>query len=199
MNGMINRFKTVMLLATLTALFLWLGYALAGQPGLIIAGIAATLMNFGSYWFSDRIVLRMYRAREVNLRSVPEIYALVSDLAIRAKLPMPKVYLIPEEAPNAFATGRNPRHAAVAVTEGLLRVLDREELAAVIAHELGHIKHRDTLIMTIAGALAGALSMLADMAMWSSLLGAGASEDEDESSNPPVGLLAVLVAPFVEL
>jgi heat shock protein HtpX len=195
---LINRTKTLILLATLTALLLGAGQALAGNAGLAIAVIVALVLNFGSYWFSDKVVLRMYGAREVEENDAARLYAIVRDLAARAKLPMPKVYLIPEAAPNAFATGRNPQHAAVAVTEGLLRKLDRNELAAVIAHELAHIKNRDTLIMTVAATIAGALSMLANTAMWGMMLGSGRSS-EDRDSSPMGGLLAVIVAPFLAL
>jgi heat shock protein HtpX len=140
-----NRIKTAMLLATLTALLLWAGTALAGESGFITALALASVMNFGSYWWSDKIVLRIYGAQEVTEAQAPELHGLVRHLANRGGMPMPKVYIIPEEAPNAFATGRNPQNAAVAVTEGIMRLLDREELAGVIAHELGHIKNRDTL------------------------------------------------------
>ena len=160
-----NRLKTIILLASLTALLMWAGQVLGGSAGLWFALVAAAIMNIGAYWFSDKIVLRMYHAREVNQGQAPELHAVVQDLAIRADIPTPKVYIIPEEAPNAFATGRNPQNGIVAVTEGLLRILDRREIAAVIAHELGHIKHRDTLIMAIAATFAGALSMLANAAI----------------------------------
>ncbi|MCS6805978.1 MAG: zinc metalloprotease HtpX [Acidobacteriota bacterium] len=189
-----NRFKTVALLATLTALLLWGGQALGGQSGLMIALGLALVMNFSAYWFSDKIVLRMYGAQPVTEADAPELYAIVRELAIRGGLPMPKVYIIPEATPNAFATGRNPQHAAVAVTEGLLQLLNRDELAGVLAHELGHVKNRDTLVMTVAATIAGALSMLAEMAMWRSLLG-GSSSDEEES-HPAAGLLGVIVAPI---
>src|SRR5262245_48852417 len=152
-----NRLKTLVLLSTLTALLLWAGHAMAGQGGLMMALVFAALMNFGAYWWSDKIVLRMYGARAVT-------EALVRELAGRAGLPLPKVYIIPQAAPNAFATGRNPEHAAVAVTEGLTSLLDREELAAVVAHELGHVQNRDTLIMTVAATIAGAVGMLANLA-----------------------------------
>ncbi|TKB75122.1 MAG: zinc metalloprotease HtpX [Nitrospira sp.] len=196
-----NRLKTMVLLATLTALLLWAGQALAGQGGVLMALLVAGLMNFGAYWWSDRIVLRLYGAQEVSEAEAPELYGLVRHLAQRAAIPMPKVYRIPEEAPNAFATGRSPQHAAVAVTEGLMRRLSRDELAGVLAHELGHIQHRDTLIMTVAAALAGALSMLAQMAMFSSLLGGGRQETDeaDGSSSPLGGLVGVLVAPFAAM
>ena len=135
-----NRMKTLVLLATLTALLLWAGQALGGQVGLVFALVLAGILNLGAYWFSDKIVLRMYGAREINPSDFADLHAMVRELAMRANLPMPRLYLIPEEAPNAFATGRNPQRGVVAVTEGLLRLLDREEVAGVIAHELGHIK-----------------------------------------------------------
>jgi heat shock protein HtpX len=184
-----------MLLATLTALILWVGQALGGQSGLMLGLIFAAVMNFGAYWWSDQIVLRMYGAQEVTPAQVPELWSLVSELAQRANLPMPRLYLIPEQAPNAFATGRNPQHAAVAVTMGLLDMMDRQELAGVLAHELSHVKHRDTLIMTIAGSLAGAMSMIANMAMFSAMFG-GFGDDDDEGANPIGGLLGVLIAPI---
>lgn len=196
-----NRIKTVMFLALLTALLIWVGQALAGQVGLLAALVFAGLMNFGAYWWSDKLVLRMYGAQEVQEAQAPELFAMVRDLARRGQVPIPKVYVIPEDAPNAFATGRSPQHAAVAVTDGLMRRLSRDELAGVLAHELGHIQHRDTLIMTVAAALAGALSMLAQMAMFSSLLGGGRQETDeaDGSSSPLGGLVGVLVAPFVAM
>lgn len=190
-----NRIKSVMLLATLTALILWVGQALGGQSGLMLGLIFAAVMNFGAYWWSDQIVLRMYGAQEVTPAQVPELWSLVSELAQRANLPMPRLYIIPEQAPNAFATGRNPQHAAVAVTMGLLDMMDRQELAGVLAHELSHVKHRDTLIMTIAGSLAGAMSMIANMAMFSAMFG-GFGDDDDEGANPLGGLLGVLIAPI---
>jgi heat shock protein HtpX len=190
-----NRIKSVMLLATLTALILWVGQALGGQSGLMLGLIFAAVMNVGAYWWSDQIVLRMYGAQEVSPAQAPALWSMVSELAQRANLPMPRVYIIPEQAPNAFATGRNPANAAVAVTAGLLDMLDRQELAGVLAHELSHVKHRDTLIMTIAGSLAGAMSMIANMAMWSALLGGG-NDDDDGAVNPIGGLLGVLIAPL---
>ncbi len=194
MKGM-NRIKTMMLMAVLTALVVWVGQALGGQAGLIIALLFAGVMNFASYWWSDKIVLRMYGAQEISERDAPELFRIVSDLTSRAAMPMPKVYIIPEQTPNAFATGRNPQHAAVAVTEGLLRMLDRRELAGVLAHELSHVQNRDTLVMTVAAAIGGALSMLANMAMWSSLFG-GSSDDEEEGSGLMGGLLGIIVAPI---
>lgn len=192
-----NQTKTLMLLAAMTALLLWVGQALAGQAGLVIALVIASLLNFGSYWFSDKVVLRMYGAKEVDQREAAALHALVSDLAIRGNLPQPRVYLIPEDAPNAFATGRNPQHAAVAVTVGLLRSLDRKELAGVVAHELAHIRNRDTLIMTVTATIAGALSMLANTAMWGMMLGGGRSSDEEHDSSPLGGLIGVLLAPIL--
>ena len=191
-----NRLKTIILLATLTALLMWAGQALGRHAGMWLALLVAAAMNIGAYWFSDRIVLRMYHAREVSPVQAPELYAMVHDLAARADLPMPKVYIIPEKAPNAFATGRNPQNGIVAVTEGLLRILDRREVAAVIAHELGHIKHRDTLIMAIAATFAGALSMLANAAMFGSLLGGSQSSEDEGGGSPLAGLLGVLIAPI---
>src|SRR5499433_189873 len=156
-----NQLKTLILLATLTALLLFVGQALAGRGGFMIALIFAGVMNFAAYWWSDKIVLRMYGAQEIDEAQAPELFGVVRQLAQRARIPMPRVYIIPQETPNAFATGRNPQHAAVAVTVGLLRMLDRRELAGVIGHELSHVMNRDTLIMTVAAALAGALGYLA--------------------------------------
>lgn len=194
-----NRMKTFLLLATLTALLLWAGQALGGRAGLVFAGVVAVAMNLGSWWFSDRIVLRMYNAQELTLAEAPELYRMVSELARRAGLPVPRLYLIPEDAPNAFATGRNPQHGVVAVTAGLLRLLDRDEIAGVIAHELGHIKNRDTLVMSVAAALSGALSMMANAAMWGSLLGGGQTSNEEEGPSPLAGLLGVLIAPLAAM
>ena len=195
-----SRMKTAMLLATLTALFLWAGQALGGESGLMTALLFAGLMNFGAYWWSDKLVLRMYRAQEVTAAEAPGLHGLVRELAMRAGLPMPRVYLIPEDAPNAFATGRNPQHAAVAVTEGLMRLLDRDELAGVLAHELGHVKNRDTLVMTVAATIAGAVSMLASMAHWGMIFGGGRSSDEgDEGGHPAAGLLGVILAPIAAM
>jgi heat shock protein HtpX len=185
-----NRIKTAMLLALLTALLLTMGLVIGGKMGLIIALTLALLMNFGAYWFSDRIVLRMYNAQELTEDEDPEIFEIVRDLTRKADMPMPKLYLIEEEAPNAFATGRNPKHAAVAVTTGLLELLDEEELAGVIAHELAHVKNRDTLVMSVTATIAGALGMLANFGLFF-----GASDDDD-SPNPVVALLGVIIAPI---
>jgi heat shock protein HtpX len=191
-----NRLKTVILLATLTALLMWAGQILAGPTGLWVALAFAGAMNIGAYWFADRIVLRMHNAQEVNSGQFPELHAMVHDLAMRAGLPMPRLYLIPEDAPNAFATGRDPRHGVIAVTQGLLRLLDPREVAAVLAHELGHIRNRDTLIMAIAATFSGALSMLANAAMFGSLFGGQGSSEDDDGGNPLAGLLGVMVAPL---
>jgi len=186
----------MVLLATLTALLLWAGQALGGKQGLWFALFAAGAMNLAAYWFSDKIVLRMHGARELLPAEAPQLHAMVRELATRAGLPMPRLYLMEEAAPNAFATGRDPSHGVVAVTTGLVRLLDPGEVAAVIAHELGHIKNRDTLIMSVAATLAGALSMLANMAMWGSLLGGHSSSEDEEGTSPFAGLLGVLVAPL---
>lgn len=193
-----NRMKTFMLMAGLTALFAVIGKALGGQTGMFIAFGLALAMNFFSYWFSDKIVLKMYRAQEVSEHEQPALYSMVRSLATRANLPMPKVYVIPGEQPNAFATGRNPEHSAVAVTEGIMRILDRDELAGVIGHELAHIKHRDILIGTIAATIAGAISMIANMAQWAMIFGAGRSDDE-EGQNPIAMLVSIIVAPIAAM
>jgi heat shock protein HtpX len=190
----VNRLKTGMLLATLTALNLWLGHALGGRQGLIVALIMSGLMNFASYWWSDKIALRIHRAQEVAETEAPELHEIVRNLAQRAGLPMPRVCVSPTEAPNAFATGRNPEHAAVAVTSGLMKVLDRDELEGVIAHEFGHIRHRDTLIMTVAATLVGALSMLARFGMFTG--GHSSSDGRKRGGNPLFSLIAVLLAPL---
>jgi heat shock protein HtpX len=194
-----NRLKTVVLLATLAALLVWAGQALGGQAGLATALVLAGLMNIGAWWFSDRLVLGMYRAQPVTEAEAPALHAIVHDLARRAGIPMPRLYVIPEEAPNAFATGRSPQHAAVAVTEGLLRLLDRREVTGVIAHELSHVRHRDTLVMTVAATLAGAISMLASLGQWALLLGGGRASEDDDGPHPAAGLLGILVAPFAAM
>jgi heat shock protein HtpX len=188
-----NHVKSAMLLAVLTALLLFLGQLIAGQSGLMMAILVALVMNFGSYWFSDKIVLSMYGGREVTEREAPELVHLTRQLAMRANLPMPRVYILDEDAPNAFATGRNPKKGAVAVSAGLLRMLNREELAGVIAHELAHIQNRDTLIMTIAGTIAGALSYLSQMAMWGMMF---RGRDDEEGPNPIAALVGILIAPI---
>ena len=179
-----NVMKTAMLLAAMTALFMGLGYLLGGASGAMIAFFVAAAMNLFSYWNADKLVLRMHNARQVDARTAPEFYKIVQDLAGRAALPMPKVYMIENAQPNAFATGRDPENAAVAATTGLLQQLSREEIAAVMAHELAHVKHRDTLIMTVTATLAGAISMLANFAFFF-----GGNRD-----NNPLGIIGVIVA-----
>jgi len=198
-----NRLKTTMLLATLTGLLLFVGRALGGHDGVIIAFIVALLMNGAAYWFSDTIALSLAGAREVSSVEAPMLYRLVAQLAGRAQIPMPRVYIVESEAPNAFATGRNPAHGVVAVTTGLLRILDRDELAAVIAHELGHIKNRDTLISAVAATVAGAVTMLANMVQWALMFGGHAvgvsgSDEEDDGGVAGLvgGLIMILLAPI---
>ncbi|HSF33937.1 MAG TPA: zinc metalloprotease HtpX [Candidatus Tectomicrobia bacterium] len=193
---MTNVLKTTVLLAALTALFLVIGGAIGGNQGLFIAFVFALLMNFASYWFSDKIVLSIYGAREVGLQEAPDLYRLIQRLAQRAGIPMPRVYIIPSDAPNAFATGRNPQHGAVAVTEGILRMLDEDELAGVLAHEMGHIRNRDTLIMTVAATLAGAITMLAHMAQWGAIFGMGRRDDEDSGGGVLSLLFMAILAPI---
>jgi heat shock protein HtpX len=190
---MTNVLRTTVLLAALTALFLVIGGAIGGQQGLFVAFVFALLMNFASYWFSDKIVLSIYGAREVSLNEAPDLYRLVQRLAQRTGIPMPRVYIIPSDAPNAFATGRNPQHGAVAVTEGILRTLDTDELAGVLAHELGHIRNRDTLIMTVAATLAGAITMLAHMAQWGAIFGFGRRDEEDSGGGGVLSLLFMAI------
>lgn len=168
--GIENHFKTAVLLALLTALFLWVG-SLFGQGGLVFAIVLVALMNFGSYFYSDKIVLKMYRARQVNEQSAPLLYNICKELAGKTGLPMPKVYIIPDQNANAFATGRNPQHAAVAATEGILNLLDEDELKGVMAHEFAHIKNRDILISTVVGTIAGVISYVGTMAQFSALFG----------------------------
>jgi len=190
-----NTAKTLMLMAALTALFMIAGQAMGGQQGMIIALLLALGLNFFAYWNSDKMALAMNRAREVSVAEAPDLHSLVAGLAGRAGLPKPKVYVIDDPTPNAFATGRNPEHAAVAVTTGLLQVLDRYELEGVVAHELAHIKNRDILIGSIAAVMAGAISYLATMAQWAMLFG-GSRSDEEGGSNPLVMLVTMLVAPL---
>jgi heat shock protein HtpX len=195
-----NRTRTLLLMAALTALFLWAGYAFGGQGGLVLAFALAFIMNFGTYWFSDRIVLRMHGAEELPEHAAPGLHQIVRRLAMHADMPVPKIYIINEESPNAFATGRDPEHAAVAVTRGLLGVLDRAEVEGVLAHEIAHVRNRDMLVMAIAATLAGALGTLANMAMWAGMRGGNRSEGEDDSGPGPfAGLLGVLLAPFAAM
>jgi heat shock protein HtpX len=186
-----NAFRTMLLLSALTALFMGLGYMLGGSGGAIIALVVAAGMNLFTYWNADKIVLRMHNAREVDAASAPLLHGLVRELATRGGLPMPRVYLIDSQHPNAFATGRNPANAAVAATTGLLRILDRDEVAAVMAHELAHVKNRDTLVMTMTATIAGAISMLANFGLF--------FRSGNGNQNIVALLLAVIVAPFAAM
>ena len=188
---MFNLMKTAVLMAAITALFVAIGSLLGGRTGMMLALVVALGMNFFSYWFSDKLVLKMYNAQQVDESSAPQFYRMVSELAQRAQLPMPKVYLINEDAPNAFATGRNPANAAVAATTGILRVLSERELRGVMAHELAHVRHRDILISTVSATMAGAISMLANFAMFF-----GGRDSGGRSHNPIVGLLVMFLAPI---
>lgn len=195
---MSNMFKTALLLGVLTAMLVLIGNALGGQQGMLIAFVMALVMNVGSYWFSDKIVLAMYGARPVEEAQAPGLYAIVRRLAGRARIPMPRVYLIPADTPNAFATGRNPQHAAIAVTEGIMRILDEDEIEGVLAHELAHVANRDVLISTIAATLAGAITYLAHMAQWSAMFG-GHRDDEEGGANPFAAILLAVLAPLAAL
>jgi len=196
-----NYLKTFVLLTTLTLLLIWIGQVIGGQQGAIFAFIFSLIMNMGAYWFSDKLVLAMYRAKPVTEAQAPQLYRIVEEITKKASLPMPKVYIIPQSAANAFATGRNPNHAAVAVTDGILGLLSEEELKGVLAHELGHVKNRDILIGSIAAAVAGAIMMLADMARWAAMFG-GYSRDRNRNENGGnvIALLAItIVAPIAAL
>ncbi|MEJ5172548.1 MAG: zinc metalloprotease HtpX [Hydrogenothermaceae bacterium] len=186
---MANQFKTVLLLGVLTGMFLAIGHLVAGKQGMIIAFFVALAMNFFAYFFSDKMALAMYGAKEIPYEEAPWLHQMVEDLAARAGTPKPKVYLAPIHVPNAFATGRDPNHAAVAVTSGILQILNREELRGVLAHEIGHIKNRDILISSIAATIGGAISMLANMAYFSSIFGG----DREEDSNPIAQIIGALI------
>src|SRR5437899_9743683 len=195
-----NQLKTLLLLATLTALLLFVGQALAGRGGFTIALMFAGMMNFAAYWWSDKIVLRMYGAQEIDEAQAPDLFAVIRQLAQRARIPMPRVYIIPQETPNAFATGRNPQHAAVAVTEGIRRILTKRELAGVLGHELTHVINRDILVSTIAATLAGAISYLAYMAQWAMIFGGNRDRDEEGGGGNIFGLIVMMiVAPIAAM
>jgi heat shock protein HtpX len=187
-----NTIRTTLLLGALTGLLMLIGGYFGGKSGVVIAFLFAMVMNFGSYWFSDKIVLRMYKAQEISESQAPELYGIVKNLALRGGLPMPRVYVIPENTPNAFATGRDENHAVVAVTEGITRILNRDELEGVIGHELTHIKNKDMLIGSIAATLAGTIVMLANMAQWAAIFG-GVSRDDDEGGGGLIGLILMAV------
>lgn len=190
-----NTAKTTLLLGALTGLFLFVGYSLAGESGMTTALVLAALMNFGAYYFSDRIVLGMYGARPVGREEAPQLHDIVERLAQKAGIPMPKLYVIPDPALNAFATGRSPSHAAVAATEGILRAMNREELEGVLAHEISHVLNRDTLISTVAATLAGAITHLSHFFLYFG----GGRRDDDEAPNPLVGLAMLILAPLAAL
>ena len=194
-----NTLRTTLLLAVLTALIIFIGRLFGGSQGMIIAFVLAVVMNIGSYWFSDKIVLAMYRAKPVDEQQAPELYRIVRELASQANLPMPRVYIIPQDTPNAFATGRNPQHAVVAVTEGILRLLTLDEIRGVLAHELGHVKNRDILISSIAATLAGVVMILANMARWAAIFG-GVRSDDNEGGGGVIGLLVTaILAPIAAM
>jgi heat shock protein HtpX len=192
-----NKVKTVLLLGMMTGLILLIGNFLGGRQGVVIAFVVAAIMNFVSYWFSDKIVLAMYRAKPLTEAGAPELYRMVQNLATRANMPMPRLYKIPTDAPNAFATGRNPQHAVVAVTDGILRLLNRDELEGVLAHEMSHVTNRDILISSVAATLAGAIMMLARIAQFGAMFGGG--RDNDRGGNPIGLLFMAILAPIAAL
>jgi len=193
-----NTAKTILLMVTLTLMLIFIGGLIGGKSGMTMALVMAFGMNFITYWFSDKIVLKMYGAQQVSEAKAPELFAMVRRLAQRAGLPMPKVYIMDQDQPNAFATGRNPEHGAVAVTTGIMRILSREELEGVLAHELAHIKHRDILVGTVAATIAGAISYLAQMAQWAMIFG-GRSSDEERGGNPIAALVMMIVGPIAAM
>lgn len=194
-----NTLRTTLLLAALTALIVGIGQLLGGSQGAVVALVFAALTNFGSYWFSDRIVIRMYGGQEIREQDDPELYGIVKTLAQQNQMPMPRLFLIPSESPNAFATGRNPEHAAVAVTAGIRRLLTRRELQGVLAHELAHVTNRDILISSIAATLAGAIMMLARMAQWTMIFGGGRREDREEGGGALGLLVTMILAPLAAM
>lgn len=193
-----NAVRTTLLLAGLTALLVLAGKAIGGNAGMAVALVFAAVMNFGSYWFSDKLVLSIYRAQPVGPNEAPELYSVVQELARRGDMPMPRVYVVDNDTPNAFATGRNPEHAAVAATTGLLRLMNREELTGVLAHELSHVRHRDTLISAIAATLAGAIAMLANLAQWALIFGMGGRDDR-EGGGVFAQLATMILAPIAAM
>ena len=196
---MMNNLKLAVLLALLTGLLVTAGKAFGGNSGMMLMFAVSMGINFFRYWYSDKIVLKMYGAREVDIHSAPELVGMVANLARRAGMPMPRVYIIDTDAPNAFATGRDPEHAAVAVTASLMRALTPQELEGVMAHELAHVKNRDTLISTLVASMAGAISMLANMAQWAAIFGAGRSNDEEEGGGLVGSLFMIILAPMAAM
>lgn len=195
-----SRLRTTLLLAVLTVLIIWIGGQFGGRNGMVIAFVFAVIMNFGSYWFSDKIVLSMYRAQPLDEQQAPQLYRMVRELAAEANIPMPRLYLIPDGTPNAFATGRNPENAVVAVTEGLVRLLTPEEVRGVIAHEIGHVKNRDILVSSIAATLAGVVMMLANMAKWTAIFGGFRGGSDENSGGGALGLIVTaIVAPIAAM
>jgi heat shock protein HtpX len=194
---MSNQLKTGILLGLLTGLILIFGQAMGGNGGLVIAFLIAIAMNVGSYWFSDRIVLRMYKANEVTPSEAPKLHEIVDELSQRAGIPKPRVFIIPEKSPNAFATGRNPNHGVVAVTQGILEILSKEELKGVLGHELGHIRNRDILIQTVAATLAGVIMFISTMVRWAAIFGMGG--DDEEGGNPIVAIVLSIIAPIAAM
>jgi heat shock protein HtpX len=194
-----NMFKTVLLLTALTVLMIMVGGLIGGTNGMVLAFIFAGGMNFFSYWFSDKIALKMAGAHEVSEADAPELHSVVNSLAMYARIPKPRVYVIQSDSPNAFATGRDPSHAAVAVTSGIMQILDRTELEAVLSHELGHIRNRDTLIMTVTATIAGAITMIAHMAQWAMIFGGMGGRDDEHGGGLgelATGLLMIILAPI---
>ncbi len=189
--------RTALLLGLLTGVLLFLGNAIAGQAGMLVAFVIAAVMNFLSYWFSDKIVLSMYRAREISPEEAPKLHAMVEELARRADMPKPPIYLVPMDQPNAFATGRGPGHAAVAVTRGILEILDEDELRGVLAHELAHIKNRDVLIASIAATIAGAISMIVNWLQWALIFGWGRDEENNNPLSIVGSILLIIVTPII--
>ena len=196
---MSNTLKTGALLGLMTGLLILIGGYFGGSQGMGIAFVMAFLMNFGTYWFSDRIVLAMYRAQPVSEAEAPELHRIVQGLALRANMPMPRLYILPTEAPNAFATGRDPEHAAIAATQGILRILNEEELEGVLSHELAHVRNRDTLISTIAATLAGVIVMLARMAMWMPYFGGSSRDDENRGGGALGFVFLAILAPIAAM
>jgi heat shock protein HtpX len=195
---MANAMKTTLFLALLTGLFVAVGGLLGGQSGMVMAFGLALVMNFVSYWFSDKIVLKMYGAKPLAEGDAPVVHRIVRNLATKAGIPMPKLYILPSAAPNAFATGRSPQHAAVAVTDGILRIMDEAELEGVLAHELSHVLNRDVLISTVAATIAGAISMLANIAQWGMMFG-GSRDEEGRGTNPIAMILTIILAPLAAM